>query len=107
NSHAVVFANTGRENEETLKFVKRCSEHWNVHITWIEAVVNHGERVGSGHRVVSFETASRNGEPYEEVIKKYGIPNKGYPHCNRELKLNPLRSFVQEDLEWEPGDWNP
>jgi hypothetical protein len=37
----VIFCNTGKEEESTLKFVNDCSMHWNVEITWLEfAVVN-------------------------------------------------------------------
>lgn len=91
-----VFANTGQENEETLEFVNRCAEHFDLNVYWIEAVVYHGERKRTGHKSVTFESASRNGEPFEEVIKKYGIPNKAYPHCTRELKLQPIKSWLKE-----------
>lgn len=89
-----VFANTGQEDERTLIFVDRCGKEWRIPVVWVEAVVHHGERKSSGHRVVTFETASRNGEPFEEVIKKYGIPNKPFPHCTRELKKNTIRSYM-------------
>lgn len=94
-----VFANTGQEHERTLEFVQRCDDEWGLGVTWVEAVVHHGERKGSTHKVVDFDTASRDGEPFEEVIKKYGIPNKAYPHCTRELKLSPIRSLLVE-LGW-------
>lgn len=94
-----VFANTGQENEETLEFVDWCDRAYGWNVVWVEAVVHHGERRGCSHRVVSFETASRDGEPYWEVIKKYGIPNQGFPHCTRELKLNPMRSYL-ESIGW-------
>jgi len=94
-----VFANTGQENEKTLAFVDRCSKEWCIPVTWVEAVVNKG-RVGCTHRIVTFENASRNGEPFEAVIQKYGIPNKAYPHCTRELKLNPIKSYLSS-LGWD------
>lgn len=90
-----VFANTGDEEEETLKFVDRCSKEWNIDIVWVEALVHHNERVASTHNVVNFNTASRNREPYKEIIKKYGIPNQNFLHCNREMKLNPIKSYMK------------
>lgn len=102
-SHAVkmefVFANTGLENSKTLDFVERCSQEWDIHIVWVEAVVHHAE-VASTHRIVNYKWASRNGEPMEKMIEKYGIPNKAYPHCTRELKLNPIRSYLAS-LGWK------
>jgi 3'-phosphoadenosine 5'-phosphosulfate sulfotransferase (PAPS reductase)/FAD synthetase len=88
------FANTGKEREETLVFVDRCDREWGLNLVWVEALVNHDQRKSSGHKIVSFETAARNGEPFEEVIKKYGIPNKPFPHCTRELKRNALQSYL-------------
>lgn len=98
------FANTGCENEETLMFVDRCDREWGLECVWLEAVVYHDERRGSGHKVVDFRTASRNGEPFKEVIKKYGIPNQAFPHCTRELKLNPMKSYL-ESIGWVKGTY--
>ena len=95
-----VFANTGDEEEETLKFVDLCSKKWNIEIIWVESVVHHEERVGSTHKIVNFNTASRNREPFKEVIKKYGIPNQNFLHCNREMKLNPIRSYMKS-IGWK------
>lgn len=96
----VVFANTGAEAEETLRFVKCCDKEWGLGVVWVEAVVHHDERKGCTHRIVNFETASRKSEPFEEVIKKYGIPNMAFPHCTRELKLNPMLSYIRS-LGWK------
>lgn len=98
-----LFANTGQENEETLRFVDRCDKEFGLNVVWVEAVVNDG-RKGTTHKVVNFETAARNGEPFEAVIEKYGIPNKAYPHCTRELKLRPMRSYLKS-IGWESGDY--
>ena len=101
----VTFANTGQEHEETLKFVDRCDKAFGFNVVWLEADVTHGKRVATKHRVVTFETASRKGEPFEEVIKKYGIPNKSYNHCTRETKLAPMISYY-ESMGWKYGDYS-
>jgi len=88
-----VFANTGQEHEKTLDFVNECDKRFGLELVWIEAVTHFDERKGCTHKIVNYDTASRKGEPFESVIKKYGIPNLEYPHCNRELKLNPIFSF--------------
>lgn len=103
--HAVVFANTGQEHEETLKFVDRCASLFGINVAWVEATARHNSRESSGHRIVTFETANREGAPFEDMIRKYGIPNKGYPHCNRELKLNAVASYLREERGWEIGDY--
>lgn len=96
----VLFANTGQENEQTLEFVRRCDEGFGFGTVWLEAVVNPEMRSAAGHRVVTFETASRDGRPFEDHIKKYGIPNAASPHCTRELKLRPIRSYM-ESIGWK------
>ena len=53
------------------------------------------------HKVVEFKTASRNGKPFEDTIKKYGIPNQSFPHCTRVMKLVPIQSFAKRELGWE------
>lgn len=94
----VTFANTGREHEKTLAFVNECDKRWQflygVKVVWLEAVV-HKERKPSSHKVVSFETASRKGEPFKAVVAKYGLPNKTFLHCTRELKENPVMSYME------------
>lgn len=101
----VVFANTGQEREETLEFVQRCDDAFGFGVTWVEAVTHHGKRKGCTHRVVDFASADRDGAVFEDVIRKYGIPNKSYPHCTRELKLNPMTSYLKS-LGWKPGTYD-
>ncbi len=88
-----VFANTGLENEQTLEFVDRCDKHFKLCVQWVESDVKFGQRKGTGYYTTNFENASRKGEPFENVIKKYGIPNQATPHCTRELKQAPIQSF--------------
>lgn len=96
----VVFANTGEENEQTLDFVDKCDKHFGWNVVWVEAVVNPQTRKGITSKVVTFETASRNGEPFKEVIKKYGIPNMMNPNCSRDLKKNAIRHYAKS-IGWK------
>lgn len=89
----VTFANTGMEDPRTLEFVHNCDLHFGFNTVWLEAEVHHGVRESSTHRVVTYETACRDGKVFEEVIKKYGIPNLVFQPCNREMKLNTMRSY--------------
>jgi hypothetical protein len=90
-----VFANTSREREETLIFLNQLEKEFKLPIVWVEAVVHHDERKSSTHKIVTFETACRDGSVFENVIKKYGIPNVKFIHCTRELKANPINSYAK------------
>lgn len=92
----IVFANTGCEHEKTLEFVHNCEINFGWNVIWLEAKVNAEKGKGTGFKAVDFATASRNGEPYHDVIKKYGIPSVASPHCTRELKQAPIRAFCRE-----------
>lgn len=100
----ITFANTGQELEETLEFVNRCDKEWNLGVVWLEALVDPVKGNGTKFRRVTFETASRNGEPFEEYIKKHGIPNQAFPKCTSELKLAPMRSYLRS-LGWKNGTY--
>lgn len=99
-----IFANTGEENEETLRFTNQCDEYFGLDLVWVEADVQYGKRKGCKANVVTYETASRNGEPFDAMVKKYGIPNKTYPHCTRELKENPIRDYIRS-IGWKKGTY--
>jgi hypothetical protein len=87
-----VFANTGQEHEKTLDFVNECDKRFGLNLVWLEAVVNMEHGKGIRHKEVSFASASRNGEPFEAVIKKYGIPNAALPQCSARLKVEVMES---------------
>jgi 3'-phosphoadenosine 5'-phosphosulfate sulfotransferase (PAPS reductase)/FAD synthetase len=85
----VCFANTGKEDEATLRFVNRCSKEWDVPITWLEYRPD-------GFVIVSYETASRCGEPFEKLIeKKNYLPNTFARFCTSELKINIIKKYMK------------
>ncbi len=96
----VVYGNTGKEREETLEFIRDCDTYFNFNTVWVEAVINPLKGAGTRHKVVDFNTASRNGEPFEAMLYKYGIPNISCKHCTRELKINPIRSYAKNEMGW-------
>lgn len=93
-----IFANTGWEDEKTLEFVNNCDKRWQelygIPVIWVESVIHRFERKASTHKIVSYETATRDMTLFEEMCKKYGIPNAGYLHCTRELKENPILDYL-------------
>lgn len=91
-----IFANTGEEHLKTLDFINECDKAWNLGVIWLEAIPQKG-RKGTQYKEVTYETAAISGEPFEAVIKKYGIPNMSFPHCNRELKLAPIQAFMKKN----------
>ena len=87
----VCFANTGKEDEKTLEFVRDCSVNWDVPITWIEYRDDE-----QGYLIVDFDTAARNGEPFESIIRKYGfLPNPMARFCTVSLKIRPMAKYLK------------
>lgn len=95
----VTFANTGCEHPATLDFVKACDDNWGFNTVWLEAVVG-PSGIGIRHRVVSYETASRKGEPFEAYIAKHGIPNRTAPQCTSRLKTEVMEDYLKS-LGWQ------
>ena len=90
----VCFTNTGKEEEATLEFVRDCGEKWNVPITWLEYVW--GEETKDRYKIVDFNTASRNGEPFEELLNnKTMLPNPVARFCSIELKIRVIAKYCK------------
>ena len=58
-----LFANTGKEKEETLKFIDQCDKQWNLNVVWLEAKINKEKGKGTVYKIVDFKTASRRTRP--------------------------------------------
>jgi 3'-phosphoadenosine 5'-phosphosulfate sulfotransferase (PAPS reductase)/FAD synthetase len=96
----VCFANTGKEDEATLRFVRDCEKHWNVPITWLEW--RNAEEPINRVQVVDFDIAARNGEPFEALIKKKNyLPNPVTRFCTVDLKIKPFANYLRHHLGWD------
>ena len=90
----VTFANTGKEMPETLDFVQACSEHWGVKVHWLELEMA-DERPVYRTKEVTYETASRDGEPFEALIgRRSYLPNPVARFCTAELKIRRMKDFM-------------
>lgn len=95
----VVFSNTGKEDEKTLEFVKNCEEKWNVPIIWTEYRDDENK-----FEVVTFENASRNGEPFSALNRKRKyLPNSMARYCTIELKILTSQRYLQS-IGWTEWD---
>jgi 3'-phosphoadenosine 5'-phosphosulfate sulfotransferase (PAPS reductase)/FAD synthetase len=98
----VCFANTGKEDEATLKFVQDCSEQWGVPISWIEYQA--AEKTDDRWRLVNFDTASRNGQPFEALIRARNyLPNPVARFCTVELKVRAIHRYLKT-IGWTEWD---
>lgn len=91
----VTFQNTGREMPQTLDFVHEVGERWNVPIVWLEY---RAEK--PWFEIVSHNSASRDGEPFEALIRKRKyLPNQQSRFCTTELKTRTAKRHLMS-LGW-------
>jgi hypothetical protein len=99
----VCFANTGKEDEATLQFVLDCEFIWNVKIHWLEYTNNEPR-----FKLVDFNSAARNGEPFNELItKRQYLPNPVTRFCTVDLKIRTIHKYLKS-IGWEHterDDW--
>jgi 3'-phosphoadenosine 5'-phosphosulfate sulfotransferase (PAPS reductase)/FAD synthetase len=90
-NYLVTFQNTGKEMPATLDFINECDQRWNLNIVWLEF------RYGNNFEVVSYETASRDGRPFNEAIehKKHFLPNQRMRYCTEFMKINTLSRYLK------------
>lgn len=87
----VTFANTGKEHPATLDFVRECAERWAVPIVWLEFRDD-----DAGFAVVDYDTASRQGEPFEALIRKRKyLPNPVTRFCTIDLKIRIIHKYLR------------
>lgn len=89
--HAI-FTNTGEEHPDTLDFVREMSTRWGVEILWLE----YDPTAPESYARVDYDTAARDGEPFAALVRaKRYLPNAVTRFCTQELKLAPMRRWMQ------------
>ena len=88
----VIFCNTGKEEEKTLEFVRDCGINWGVQIVWLE----YNTDCETLFKVVDFDTADREGKPFEMLIRKRKfLPNPVSRFCTGELKIRTAARYCK------------
>jgi 3'-phosphoadenosine 5'-phosphosulfate sulfotransferase (PAPS reductase)/FAD synthetase len=113
----IAFANTGKEDEATLRFVNRIDFEWcrplDLWITWLEyrSGMEDGGSLGAGplpeatYARVNYVTASREGEPFEALIRRRKfLPNPVSRFCTSELKIRTMHRYIRAQREWPEWD---
>lgn len=96
----VVFANTGKEREETLRFVHEVGTRWDISIRWVE-----WRDAEPCFEEVGYNSASREGEPFHALIaKKKMLPNGVARFCTSFLKIVAMHAFMAS-LGYAPGTY--
>ena len=110
----VVFCNTGLEHEETYNFIKRISDNW-CDITWLEYTRKDKNWVAKGEpeknadfRIVDFDSSSRKGEVFSELVlknatktSKHFVPNPRFRICTAQMKIRTMGRYVKRHLKWD------
>jgi len=94
----VCFANTGKEREETLRFVHECATRFGVRVRWLEFITDL-RRPGAAARFeeVGYNSASRNGEPLDRLIarKKALFSTVSGRWCTQMCKVGVMHDFME------------
>lgn len=96
----VTFANTGKEMPQTLDFVNKVEKNWDIKIVWLERFARTAKQEEKNKyvyetKIVDYESASRNGEPFSALIKarKYA-PNPVARFCTSDLKIRAIKDYL-------------
>ncbi|WP_017516530.1 hypothetical protein ACQCLI_04910 [Pseudomonas nitroreducens] len=95
----VFFQNTGKEVEPTLEFINEISQRWAVPVIWMEWCRVWGQpKDAPWYRLVDFNTASRESEPFDMMLDYYASyrrEEKGLPPILPNFANNMCTAFLK------------
>jgi len=100
--YLITFQNTGKEMPQTLDFIHECDKRWNLNILWLEY------RQPATFEVVTYETASRDGRPFDELLRQRpaSIPNMQFRYCTDQLKIHTLKRYLKSIAVFDYTSFN-
>lgn len=103
----VTFANTGKEMPQTLDFVNDVAKNWGVKIVWLERFARAAKEDEKNKyvyetKIVDYNSASRNGEPFAALIKaRRYAPNPVARFCTSDLKIRAIKEYLVDKCGFE------
>ena len=95
-SKLFVFANTGKEKEETLVFLDNLEKKMGIPIFWVEMKIKSVKPLQIGYEMVTFETADRTGRIFEDAMKLRGLPSWRFRFCTDLMKKRTIEAFARD-----------
>ena len=100
----VIFCNTGLEHHQTYEFIHRIEMNWCA-VVWLEYTLTPEGK--ASYAEVSYETASRRGEPFTKLIGKntHGRGKKFLPNpvariCTVAMKITTVKKYMGDTVDW-------
>lgn len=104
----VTFQNTGKEDDRTLVFVNEMDKRWGLNVVYLEYDRVYGQaKEKPWFKVVDFETAARNGEPFDMMLEYFAqyrrtekdappiLPNFSNNLCTGHLKIRVAEKYMR------------
>lgn len=89
----VLFANTGKERNETLDFIDQIQQRWATPIHWLERPPLNAD---PGFLEVDYASANRTAAPFTQLItERRCLPNPTMRFCTQELKIRVMKKWMQ------------
>ena len=99
-----VFCNTGKEVENTYRFIYDFEINTGCPIAWVEFVYNRDAKGVKGdpkrtYQCVDYYTASRNGRPFEDLLAfSPFMPSFSRRVCTEQLKVATCTRYIKNEL---------
>ncbi|WP_315809418.1 hypothetical protein [Pseudomonas sp. C9-3] len=104
----VTFQNTGKEDDRTLVFINEMDKRWGLGVVYLEYDRVYGQpKDKPWFKIVDFETASRNGEPFDMMLAYFAeyrrienglppiLPNFSNNLCTGHLKIRVTEKYMR------------
>lgn len=92
----IVFMDTGFEHPSTYNFIRDCNKWLKSQITFLRGDFSMPLGGGVHYNVVGDRAIGCDGEPFADMMAKYGAPYIGGMFCTDRMKLKPFKKYCDD-----------